>query len=371
MAEKKGPLVGLKIIELASLGPAPFCGMLLADLGAEVVMIDRPGGAAAAYGFDPKKEILNRGRRSVVLDLKTPEGVEAALSLIEKADGLIEGNRPDVTERLGLGPDVCLARNPRLVYGRMTGWGQTGPMAMHAGHDINYIALAGALDVCGHEGQAPAIPQNFVGDMGGGGMFLAFGMLAAIIEASNSGQGQVVDAAMIDGAALQMTGVLTLEAMGRFTDERGTHMADGGSHFYQTYKTRDGKYLSVGAIEPQFYEAFRHDAGLTDLEFDRQMDRAAWPSLKQKTAARIAEKTRDEWVAMFTPEACTAPVLSIYEVEQNPHHAERQSFVRDAMDVLQPSPGPRFSRTPGAIASPPPERGADTQSVFDDWREAS
>ena len=366
MTERRGPLKGTRIVEFAGIGPGPFCGMLLADLGAEVVQIDRPGGAAAAYAFEPASEILNRGRRSVVLDLKRSEGVETALKLVENAEAVIEAGRPGVAERLGIGPDVCLPRNPRLVYGRITGWGQTGPYAQWAGHDIDYIALAGALYVCGEGGNPPAIPQNFVGDMGGGGIFLAFGILAALLEARASGQGQVVDAAMIEGAALQMAGVMTLIANRRFDDRRGSHMADGGSHFYQSYRTGDGKYLAVGAIEPQFYRAFRNDAGLSGPEFDAQMDSAAWPALKAKTAARIAERTRDEWMATFSSEACVAPVLAPSELLSHPHLAARGTYVR-ALGVVQPAPGPRFSRTPGAIANPPPERGADTEAVLKDW----
>lgn len=367
MAERRGPLKGVRIVEFAGIGPGPFCGMLLADLGAEVVQIDRPGGAGAAYGFDSRAEILNRGRRSVVLDLKSADGVETALKLVEQADAVIEAGRPGVAERLGVGPEACLARNPRLVYGRVTGWGQTGPYASWAGHDIDYIALAGALYVCGDDRDPPAIPQNFVGDMGGGGIYLAFGILAALLEARQSGQGQVVDAAMIEGAALQMAGVMTLIAARRFDDRRGTHMADGGSHFYQTYRTKDGKYLAVGAIEPQFYRAFCEGAGLTGPEFDAQMDAAAWPELKAKTASRLAEKTRDEWMEIFGSEACVAPVLAPSELESHPHLAARGSYVCED-DILQPAPGPKFSRTPGHIANPPPERGADTEAVLNDWR---
>ncbi|RJG08271.1 CaiB/BaiF CoA transferase family protein [Massilia cavernae] len=366
MTASQGPLKGLKIVELAGLGPGPYCGMLLADLGAEVVQIDRPMGATAVYGIEPSRNILNRGRRSVVLDLKDPVARDQALALIDRADGLIEGNRPGVAERLGLGPDHCLARNPRLVYGRVTGWGQTGPMAQWAGHDLNYIALAGALHVCGRAGERPAIPQNFVGDMGGGGLLLAFGMVSALFEALRSGKGQVVDAAMIEGAASQLSGVLTMQAMGSFEGGRGTHIADGGAHFYEVYDTADGKYIAVGAIEPQFYAAFRRDAGLTDPQFDAQMDQARWPDLKARVARRIAEKTRDEWVAIFSSEACVAPVLSLSEVENYPHNAAREVFLREG-GVLQPSPVPKFSRTPGAVACPPPARGADTDAVFRDW----
>lgn len=366
MIGRSGPLAGIRVVELQGIGPGPFCGMLLADLGAEVVQIDRPSGANAAYGIDETKDLLNRGKRSIVLDLKRSDDLEIALQLIENADAVIESNRPGVAERLGIGPDDCLARNPRLVYGRVTGWGQEGPLADAAGHDITYIALGGALGVCGRQGERPAIPQNFIGDMGGGGLLLAFGMLAAIIEARQSGQGQTVDAAMIDGAAIQMSALLTMHGMGRFDEHRGTHFGDGGAHFYEVYETADGGHLAVGCIEPQFYRTFRDDAGLDDPEFDRQWDEAAWPSLQLKTAARLKEKTRAEWEAIFSPEACVTPVLSLSELDRHPHNAARGTYLRDG-GLLQPAPAPRFSRTPGAIASPPPRRGADMDVVLRSW----
>lgn len=366
MNRYQGPLKGLRIVELAGIGPGPYCGMLLSDLGAEVVQVDRPGGAAAAYGLDPSRDILNRGRRSIVLDLRNPESRDELLALVDRADGLIEANRPGVAERLGIGPELCLARNPRLVYGRVTGWGQTGPMADRVGHDINYIALAGALALCGRPGEPPVIPQNLVGDMAGGGLLLAFGMVSALLEATRSGKGQIVDAAMIDGVASLLAAMLTMRAQGRFDGEPGTHFGDGGAHFYQTYRTADGKYLSVGAIEPAFYAAFRDGAGLTDSEFDAQFDESRWPDLKQKVARRIAEKTRDEWMERFSPDACVAPVLTLAEVEHHPHNAARANFLRDG-DVLQPAPVPRFSRTPGAIASRPNEHRTDAATVLRDW----
>lgn len=367
--KRSGPLSGVRIIELASIGPGPFCGMLLADLGAEVVVIDRPQGAYALYGLDPKKDFMNRGKRSVVLDLKKPEDVEKALRLIAKADAVIEGSRPGVAERLGVGPEACMARNPALVYGRITGWGQTGPYAQWAGHDIDYIAISGALHMCGRPGEAPAIPMNFVGDMGGGGMLLAFGMAAALFEARGSGKGQVVDAAMIEGAAAQMAGMLVVRANGQIGDERGDNTSCGVAPFYDTYQTADGKYLAVGAIEPQFYRAF-----LTGLELDgdpqltEQGDRALWPAQKARIAARIRERDRDDWMATFSSEACVAPVLSPAEVEHHPQNAARGVYFRDS-DVLQPAPVPKFSRTPGAVASAPPERGADTEAVVREWLE--
>lgn len=367
MGERAGPLKGLKVLELAGLGPGPFCGMLLADLGAEVVQIDRPGGSMAHYGLDPRKNLLNRGRRSVVLDLKDAAGLETALQLVANADVVIEPNRPGVAEKLGIGPNACLARNPRLVYGRMTGWGQTGPRALNAGHDINYIALSGALHTIGPADDVPTIPNNFVGDMGGGGIYLAFGIMAAVWEAQRSGMGQVVDAAMIEGAGLQLMGSLTMKANGLFSDHRASHYSDGASHFYQVYRTADDKFLAVGAIEPQFYAAFRKGAGFADdPAFDRQMDPAAWPSLKAKVAARIAEKTRDQWDAIFSSEACVAPVLASGELADDPHLAARASFIT-ADGALQAAPGPKFSRTPGAIANPPPQPGADTEAVLRDW----
>lgn len=367
MRMRQGPLAGVKVVELAGLGPGPFCGMLLADLGAEVVQIDRQGGATAHYGLAPERDILNRGRRSLLLDLKDPADRETALRLIEKADALIEGNRPGVAERLGMGPEDCLARNPALVYGRVTGWGQTGPRARTAGHDVNYIALSGALHAIGPAGDVPTIPSNFVGDMGGGGLFLAFGILAAIIEARQSGRGQVVDAAMIEGAGLQLAGFLTMKANGFASDARGTHYSDGASHFYQIYRTRDGQMLSVGAIEPQFYRAFREGLGFADdPAFDRQMDPRAWPDLKARTAARIAERTLAEWEAVFPADACVAPVRASDDLLDDPHLAARGSFVA-IEGILQPAPGPRFSRTPGAIANPPPQRGADRDAVLHEW----
>lgn len=367
MTGRKGPLTGLRIVEFAGLGPGPFCGMLLADLGAEVVQIDRPEGALAAYNVaDQRRNFLNRGKRSVVLDLKRPDEREIALGLVERADAVIEANRAGVAERLGIGPEVCLARNPRLVYGRVTGWGQTGPLADRAGHDINYIALAGALHVCGREGEKPAIPQNFVADMGGGGLYLAFGMTAALLEARQSGRGQVVDAAMIEGTALQLSILLTLRAFGQFDDRRGGSFIGGGAPFYEVYETKDGAYLAVGAIEPAFYRAFLRDAGLDDPAFDAQWDRARWPALRAAVAARLRERTRDDWMERFGSESCVAPVLGLSEVEQHPHMAARGVFMRDG-EVLQPAPGPRFSRTPGAVSTPPPRPGADWEAVLRDW----
>lgn len=365
MAGRTGPLAGLRIVEFAGIGPGPFCGMLLADLGAEVVQIDRPGGALAAFGSeDPAGLVLNRGKRRVVLDLKQPEERELALQLTDRADGVIEAFRPGVAERLGVGPEACLARNPRLVYGRVTGWGQTGPLAEWAGHDINYIALSGALHLCGHEGEKPAIPQNFVADMGGGGLYLAFGMLAALLEARQSGRGQVVDAAMIEGVALQMSVVLALRALGAMDDRRGLGLLGGGAHFYNVYETADGQCLAVGAIEPQFYRTFLREAGLDDPDFEHQWDRSRWPRLRQKVAARLKERTRAEWLETFGSEACVTPVLALSEVEEHSHLSARQVFLRDG-NVLQPAPGPRFSRTPADSLRP--ATGETAEAVLKDW----
>lgn len=365
---KRGPLQGIRIVELAGLGPAPYCGMLLSDLGADVVTIERPGGATANYGFAPDQNIFNRGRRIVVLDLKKSEDAAKALDLIAHADGLIEGNRPGVTERLGIGPGACLARNPRLVYGRMTGWGQTGRLAHYPGHDINYIAVSGALHTVGNPGEKPTVPQNFVGDMGGGGMLLAFGMVSAILEAMRSGKGQVVDAAMVDGAASQLTGLLLNYAIGQFTDERGKNLCDGEAPFYGTYETADGKYIAVGAIEPAFYRAFRKGLGLLDNpDFDKQHDNRLWSEQRRRIADIIRTRSRDAWVDHFDPDACVSPVLAFAELEQHPIHKERGTFVTDGK-TLQPSPVPRFSRTPGGISSPPSNAKVDLAAVLAEWQ---
>ncbi|HEY5339040.1 MAG TPA: CaiB/BaiF CoA-transferase family protein, partial [Rhizomicrobium sp.] len=301
-----GPLEGIRIVEFAGIGPGPFAAMLFADMGAEVIRIDRKGGRAPS-----QMEIYLRGRHTVAFDLKKPEAIEAALKLIASADALIEGFRPGVMERLGLGPDVCLKRNPKLVYGRMTGWGQTGPLANAAGHDINYIALTGALHAMGNAGQKPVPPLNLVGDFGGGALYLAFGVACGIIEAKKSGKGQVVDAAMTDGAASLMTMFYGMSASGFWQDKRGSNMLDSGTHFYDTYETKDGKYVAIGSIEPQFYKLLLEKTGITDPAFGAQMDRDAWPALSEKLAAVMKTKTRDEWDAiMLGTDVCYAPVLS-------------------------------------------------------------
>ena len=359
-----GPLTGIRVIEIAGIGPGPFCAMMLADMGADVVRIDR---ASAARGGDPDRpplDLLNRGRRSVGIDLKSPEGVETVLALVEGADALLEGFRPGVAERLGIGPDDCLARNPRLVYGRMTGWGQEGPYASAAGHDLNYIALAGALHGIGRQGEAPVPPLNLVGDFGGGGMYLAFGMVCALLEARDSGQGQVVDAAMVDGAASLMTAFFGMAASGFWSEERGTNMLDTGAHFYNVYETADGRYISLGPIEPQFYAELRERLGLHGGEWDHQMDRSRWPELKEKLAALVAQRTRDEWCELLEgTDTCFAPVLSLAEAPEHAHNRERGTFAEVA-GAVQPGPAPRFSRTPGAIRRPPPHSGQHTDEIL-------
>jgi alpha-methylacyl-CoA racemase len=362
-----GPLDGVRIIELAGLGPAPFAGMMLADAGADIIRIDRSERATYPPNTEPHVDLMNRGRRSVAVDLKHPDGVGLVLRLVEGADGLMEGFRPGVTERLGIGPDVCLARNPKLVYGRMTGWGQDGPMASAAGHDIDYIALAGALEPMARAGQRPFPPLNLVGDFGGGGMMLAFGMCAAIISARQTGAGQVVDAAMVDGAAALMTMTYTLRSSGMWKEERGTNLLDTGAHFYEVYETSDGGYMALGAIESQFYAALLRGLELEGEDLPDQMDREAWPQMKERFAALFATKTRDEWTAVFEgTDACVAPVLSPWEAPSHPHLRARGTF-SEVAGVVQPSPAPRFGGTPGAIRRPPPNPGQHADEALADW----
>mgnify|MGYP003326328157 FL=1 len=362
-----GPLEGVRIIELAGLGPAPFAGMMLADAGADVVRIDRSDRATYPPREEPHVDLMNRGRRSVAVDLKHPDGVALVLRLVEQADGLMEGFRPGVAERLGLGPDDCLGRNPRLVYGRMTGYGQEGPMAPAAGHDIDYIALSGALEAIGRAGERPVPPLNLVGDFGGGGMLLAFGMVAAILGARATGAGQVIDAAMVDGAAALMTMTYTLRSAGIWGDERGTNLLDTGAHFYEVYETSDGRYMAVGAIEPQFYAELIRLLGLEGTELPGQMDREAWPAMKERFAAIFATRTRDEWEAVFAgSDACVAPVLSPAEAPGHPHNQVRGTFTEVA-GVVQPAPAPRFLGTPGAIRRPPPNPGQHGDDALGEW----
>jgi len=361
MASHAGPLAGLKILEFAAIGPAPFCAMLLADAGAEIIRIDRKGAEPR-----PKHQIQYRGRRSVALDLKNPAGAEAALKLIARADALIEGFRPGVMERLGLGPDIALARNPRLVYGRMTGWGQSGPYAHAAGHDINYLAVTGALHAIGPKAR-PAIPANLVADYGGGAMYLAFGILAGLLNAHHTGEGQVVDAAMADGTVHLMAQMWGNFAGGVWKDERESNYTDGGAHFYNVYECADGKFIALGAIEPQFYALMLKMAGVTDAEFDAQWDRAHWDALREKLASVIKRKTRAEWSALMEgTDACFAPVLSLSEVAQHPHHRARNNFtLRDG--ISQPTPAPKFSKTPGAIQSGIALPGEHNENALADW----
>ena len=358
---RQGPLTGLKVVEFAGIGPGPFCGMLLSDLGADVVRIDRKGGRGGA-----PSDVTARGRRSVALDLKGPAAIEACLKLMESADAVFEGFRPGVMERLGLGPDVALKRNPKLVYGRMTGWGQTGPYASAAGHDMNYIAITGALHAIGTTDK-PVPPLNLVGDFGGGALYLAFGLLAGVIQARETGKGQVIDCAMSDGAASLMAMFYGFKASGMWQGGRRNNMLDGGAHFYDTYQCSDGKWISLGSIEPQFYALLLEKTGIDDPEFQRQMDRAAWPSLHDKLADVITRKTRDEWCEiMDATDVCFAPVLDLDEAPKHAHNAARKTFVEVA-GVTQPAPAPRFSATPGAIQGPPPTVGAHDREALADW----
>lgn len=362
-----GPLDGLRLIELAGLGPTPFAGMMLADAGADIIRIDRSDRATYPPREEPHVDLMNRGRRSVAVDLKHADGVALVLRLVESADGLMEGFRPGVAERLGLGPDICLDRNPRLVYGRMTGWGQSGPMSATAGHDIDYIALAGALEPIGRVGERPMPPLNLVGDFGGGGMLLAYGMLAAILSARRTGEGQVVDAAMVDGAASLMTMTYTLRTAGMWNGPRGTNLLDTGSHFYEVYETSDGGFIGVGAIESQFYAELIRLLGLSDVELPAQMDRDAWPSMKARFATIFASKTRTEWETIFAgSDACVAPVLSPSEAQEHPHNVHRGTFTEVA-GTVQPAPSPRFLGTPGSIRRPPPNPGQHGDEALDDW----
>jgi alpha-methylacyl-CoA racemase len=364
-----GPLAGYRIIEMAGIGPAPFAAMLLADMGAEVIRVDRR--EAADLGLpsqrEPRFDVLLRGRRSIAVDVKADAGRAVVKRLAANADALIEGFRPGVMERLSLGPAELLALNPKLVFGRMTGFGQDGPLANAAGHDINYIALAGALHAIGRQGEAPVPPLNLVGDFGGGGMFLAFGVVCALLEAQRSGKGQVVDAAMVDGSATLMALMFGLHAQGTWKDERGVNVLDTGAPWYDTYRTKDGKWLAVGAIEKRFYEAFIERLGLSLADLPRQHDRAGWPELRRRFAEAIAGKTRDKWESIFAgSDACVAPVLALGEVAQHAHNAARATFVqRDG--VLQPAPAPRFSRTAPEMGAAPRQPGADTGAVLADF----
>jgi alpha-methylacyl-CoA racemase len=362
-----GALSGYRVIELAGIGPAPMCAMMLSDMGAEVLRIDRTADAGLGIAMETKYNLLNRGRRSVAFDLKRPEAAEALLRLVERADALIEGFRPGVMERLGIGPDQCLARNPRLVYGRMTGWGQEGPLAHAAGHDINYIALAGALHSIGRTGETPVPPLNLVGDFGGGALYLALGIVTGLLEAQKSGKGQVVDTAMVDGVASLMTAIYGMRGAGVFTDNRGENMLDTGAHFYDAYETSDGKYICIGSIEAKFYEELLRLSGLKGEELPRQLDRKSWPAMKERIAKLFRTKTRDEWcLIMEGSDVCFAPVLSMEEAPRHPHNRQRATFVEEN-GVIQPAPAPRFSRTPSAIQRPPARPGEHTEEALRDW----
>ncbi|KPM21760.1 carnitine dehydratase [Citromicrobium sp. RCC1885] len=360
-----GPLAGLRIVEFAGIGPGPFCGMMLADHGAEVIRIDRASGGRGGSQPISNKDILARGRKSIALNLKDEQGIALARKLCASADGLIEGFRPGVMERLGLGPNVILADNPKLVYGRMTGWGQTGPYAPYAGHDINYIALAGALAHFGRAGEKPTPPINMVGDFGGGGMMLAFGMVSALLNVARGGEGQVIDAAMTDGTAVLMGMIHGMANQGLWREETGTNLLDTGAHFYDTYETADGKFVSIGSIEPQFYAELRARLGLAeDPDFDAQMNPSQWPALKDKLAAIFRTKTRAEWdEALEHSDVCYAPVLTMSEAREHPHMAARETFI-DVADSPQPAPAPRYSGTATATPSPAPMPGDDTSDIL-------
>ncbi|HUY04275.1 MAG TPA: CaiB/BaiF CoA-transferase family protein [Rhodocyclaceae bacterium] len=364
----KGPLQGLRIIEMAGIGPAPFCAMMLADMGAEILRIQRPQPEASAPRENRQFDVMARGRRALTLDLHAPGGAALVLDLLDSADVLIEGFRPGVMERLGLGPDICLARRPGLIYGRMTGWGQSGPLSACAGHDINYIALSGALHAIGREGQGPTLPLNYIGDFGGGGMMLAFGILCAVLEARQSGQGQVVDAAMSDGAALLSSMMYGMHADGKWSNQRGDNLLDGGAHFYNTYACADGKHIALGAIEPQFYKLLLERCGIDAQDPLAQMDTGKWPELKCRFADLFRTRTRQQWCALLEgTDACFAPVLDWDEAPQHPHNQARKTFV--TIDgVVQPAPAPRFSRTPPATPASTEALAADAQTVLREWK---
>jgi alpha-methylacyl-CoA racemase len=368
---RRGPLTGVRVIELAGIGPGPFCAMMLADAGATVLRIDRPApGGVGASPQRPEREFLNRGRQSAVLDLKHPRAVDALLRLVDVADVLLEGFRPGVTERIGVGPEACLSRNPGLVYARMTGWGQQGPLAATAGHDIGYLARTGALHAVGRAGGPPVFPANLLGDFGGGGMVMAYGICAALVERATSGRGQVVDAAIVDGVASLLAMPLMLMARGLWRDERGVNLLDGGVPWYDVYETADGQWMAVGALEPQFYAALLSGLGLSGLGLSDPPDRADprnWPALRALLTARFKDRTRDEWTAIFAgTDACVEPVLSLTEAAADNHLTARQTYLA-ADGVIQPAPSPRFSRTPGHLSDPAPAPGQHTLEALTAW----
>ncbi len=363
-----GPLAGMKIVELAGIGPVPFCSTLLADMGAQVIRVDRtaPSGLGIS-GKNPAFDVLGRGRKSISVDLKNPDGVEAVLRLVEGADALVEGFRPGVAERLGLGPDVCLARNEKLVYGRMTGWGQDGPISHAAGHDINYIALSGVLYSVGNKDSGPIPPLNLTGDFGGGAMFLAFGVVSALWEAQRSGKGQVVDTSMLEGSAYLMLPIYGMHGSGFWSDERGANILDTGAPFYGTYETADGKWVSIGSIEPKFYAELMQKTGMDQMDLPAQMDRESWPSVIETYREVFKTKTRDEWCEIMEgSDICFAPVLSMTEAPSHPQNVARDSFVEIA-GVTQPGPAPKFSRTQAKAGGPAPVLGQDTSEGLAEW----
>ena len=358
-----GPLNGYRIVEMAGLGPAPFCAMLLSDMGADVVRIDREGGSNP---LDLKIDVLNRGRRSVALNLKTPEGIATAFALIARADAVIEGYRPGVMERLGLGPEECLAKNPCLVYGRMTGWGQAGPLAHAAGHDINYIALTGVLDAIGTD-ESVTPPLNLIGDFGGGALYLAFGVVCALLEARASGEGQVVDAAMVDGAAHLMTMMYGLAQQGKWTDKRQDNLLDGGAHFYGAFECADGKWIAIGSIEPQFYRLLLDTLGIDPDAEGVSQSKEDWQRMREQLRQTFLREPQSHWCELMEgTDICFAPVLSMADAPEHPHNKDRSVFVKD-FGVTQPGPAPRFSRTPGSIRRPPPQPGEHTAEVLEEW----
>jgi alpha-methylacyl-CoA racemase len=362
----KGPLAGIRLIEVAGIGPGPMAAMMLGDMGADVIRIDRIAPARTSFGAEARFAVNSRSRRSIAIDLHQSAGVELLLRLVAEVDGLMEPFRPGVAERLGIGPEACMARNPALVYGRMTGWGQQGPLADTAGHDINYVALSGALHAIGPSAK-PAVPLNLLGDYGGGGMLLAFGMVCGLLDAKRSGLGQVVDAAMVDGAAMLFSAIYGMHASGTWVDRREANVLDGGAHFYGVYETRDGKFISIGAIEPQFYSLLLSKLGLSSEDLPDQMDRSAWPELTERFAAIFRTKTRDEWCSIMEgTDVCFAPVLSIAEAPHHYHAQVRQGYVEVA-GVRQPAPAPRFSRTPGSARPAPSRPGVDGEEILESF----
>lgn len=362
-----GPLSGVKIVEFGGIGPPPMCAMLLADMGADVLRIDRTQASGLGFPVAPRFAVMDRSRRSVAIDLKTSQGIDAVLRLLDQADALVEGFRPGVLERLGLGPEVCLQRNPRLVYGRVTGWGQTGPLAHAAGHDINYIALTGAAYAIGRRGQPPTPPLNLVGDFGGGALYLALGIVAALFEAQRSGRGQIVDAGMVDGAASLMASIYGLYAAGLINNRRGENLVDSGSHFYNVYETADGQFISIAAIEAKFYAELLQRLGLEHEPLPGQMAREHWPQLQERLTTLFRTKTREEWCALLEgTDVCFAPVLSMDEAPHHPHNTSRGTFI-EIDGVMQPAPAPRFSRTPSYVQRPPAAPGEHTEEGLLDW----